>query len=404
MLAYLKRLTDERDSLTATATALTDKAATEQRDLSETEAASLATMQTRCAEIDGQLVTYDGQATSMRAYATLRSRLTAEPDPEAPAPPPTPETLQTRSWGDLVLDSAQFREYHGHGRMAPVDVPFEIRQSHLIKSTDFDVGIPKHTFTPPEWQRTSPFLDAIGTERVSSNSVEWLYWPPPDPEAQVVAEGAQKPEAEIPHEAMSASLLTLAHWSAVTRQAIEDFPRLRSIIETKLRNGLTLALENAAGAAITGATLQSASGADLLTAIRNAVAEVQGAGWTPNAVLLNPADWAAIDVQVMGGTLLGPAGAPSFWGMRPVSVPALPAGTAYVGDFNTAVTLFDRGVASVFMTDSHAALFISNVLIILAETRALPVVTTPAAIVKASAGGGSGNGGAGLAAPAKAVR
>jgi hypothetical protein len=46
MLTYLRRLTDERDSLTQSATDLADHAATEERDLTDTERASLTSWQT----------------------------------------------------------------------------------------------------------------------------------------------------------------------------------------------------------------------------------------------------------------------------------------------------------------------------------------------------------------------
>ena len=52
MITYLARLTDERDSLTATATALATRAADDDRDLTETEQQSLRSMQERCAAID----------------------------------------------------------------------------------------------------------------------------------------------------------------------------------------------------------------------------------------------------------------------------------------------------------------------------------------------------------------
>ena len=56
------------------------------------------------------------------------------------------------------------------------------------------------------------------------------------------------------------------------------------------------------------------------------------------------------------------------------------AGTAYVGDFHAGATLFDRGVTNVFLSDSHASLFISNILVILAEARLKSAVTEPLAL------------------------
>ena len=59
---------------------------------------------------------------------------------------------------------------------------------------------------------------------------------------------------------------------------------------------------------------------------------------------------------------------------------AVTAGTAYVGDFKTAMTLFDRGNLAVYMTDSHAAEFTDNVLRVLAEARMKAIVQMPAAL------------------------
>ena len=46
------------------------------------------------------------------------------------------------------------------------------------------------------------------------------------------------------------------------------------------------------------------------------------------------------------------------------------------------MTLFTRGTAQVYLTDSHADNFIRNVLLLLAETRGLAVVGEPAAIAE----------------------
>ena len=75
-----------------------------------------------------------------------------------------------------------------------------------------------------------------------------------------------------------------------------------------------------------------------------------------------------------------------MWGLTPVSVPGLAAGTTVVGDFKTAITLFDRGQTSVFLTDSHADFFLRNQLVILAEARMLAEAVEPSAMVKTTLG------------------
>jgi hypothetical protein len=121
----------------------------------------------------------------------------------------------------------------------------------------------------------------------------------------------------------------------------------------------------------------------MLASIRTGIATVQAAGFaTPNAILINPADAAAIDVEVMTGGLTGPVMVGSYWGIPYVPSSSVPVGTSYVGDFATGVQLFNRGTAEVFMTDSHDDFFVRNLLLLLAETRALATVPDPAAIAE----------------------
>ena len=49
------------------------------------------------------------------------------------------------------------------------------------------------------------------------------------------------------------------------------------------------------------------------------------------------------------------------------------------------MTLFDRGVADVFVTDSHGDFFIKNILVILAEGRYKSAITDPLALAETAA-------------------
>ena len=44
--------------------------------------------------------------------------------------------------------------------------------------------------------------------------------------------------------AQSVTLVTWAHWKEITRQALEDIPQIRSIVEGRLRQGLVGAIED----------------------------------------------------------------------------------------------------------------------------------------------------------------
>jgi len=403
MLTYLRRLTDERDSLTTSATELANRAADEDRDLTETEATSMRGWQTRCAEIDGQLAEYNAQAESQRAYARLRATL--EQDDDTP-PARTPARLNTRQaepigWGEAFVESDAFANYPGAGTSRRVEVSgvyeqraadFGVLQTRApIASTD-GVVVP-YIYTAPQPNFPTPLLSVCGHVTVSGNAVSWVQWTPAQPPAAgVVAEGAAKPEMTMDAAPVSDTLDTIAHWKEITRQALEDIPQIRATVESKLRYGIFRKLEADIAVALAGAPIPPASGGSaaagdtLLNAIRVGLATVQGNGYDPNAVLVNPMDAADIDLAIMGGTLLGPTQTPGLWGLRVVGVPDLPAGTAYVGDFQQGVTVFDRGTTTVYLTDSHADNFIKNVLLLLAEIRALATVPEPQAIAECTVG------------------
>jgi hypothetical protein len=384
VLTYLRQLTAERDSLTAAATQIAETAATEGRDLTETEQASLASMQSRCAVIDGQLSTHGAALDSQRAYAALRAHLSETTDDGTTTPPrgalATREAApDRRGWGELFTDSEAFRTYTGRGSSGEVDLPGLFTRAPIQIDT-FPGELPPYYFTPTPWKMTTPLLDALGRVATNSNAVTWYTWPGAFPVAPVVPEGGTKPEADFTPTPHTAALDTYAHYKPLSRQALEDIPQIQSIVEGALRGGILTALEQAAAGALAAPAngVPTLNGADMLSGLRQAIGVVQSAGYSqPNAIMLNPADFAQLDVDVMGVTTAGPVRTGSIWGIPGYAVGAIPSGTAYVGDMKTAVTIFARNQVSAYMTDSHADYFVKNLLVILAEQRAHVAVTEP---------------------------
>jgi hypothetical protein len=110
------------------------------------------------------------------------------------------------------------------------------------------------------------------------------------------------------------------------------------------------------------------------------VGVVQAAGFNPGAVLLNPTDWAEMDVAAMRGTLAGATIRQNYWGLTLIPSIAQPVGTAVVGDFRAALSHYIRSQVAMYITDSHADTFLSNVFTLLAERRAKTVVVRPQAL------------------------
>jgi HK97 family phage major capsid protein len=234
----------------------------------------------------------------------------------------------------------------------------------------------------------TPLLDIVPRVPVASGSVEWIFYPNTGPTAGKVTEGSAKPEAAVAPEVKTVSLDILAHWIQYTRSVFEDAPALMSYINMELRDGVLRKIEAEAVAALVADTdvpsTEYAAGGTLMEGIRLGIATVQQAGFYPNAVLLNPADYADLDLSLLGQTVVntgtGPQIGQTYWGVRPIPSAGVTAGTAYLGDFSTGMANLMRSDVSVYTTDSHASTFTSNVLTTLAEVRAATVVHRPEAL------------------------
>jgi HK97 family phage major capsid protein len=400
MITYLKRLLDERDKLTATQTALSDKAATEGVDLTKTEESTLATIQTRCAELDAQIAVFNEQAESQRAYAKIRAAAEANSEPvviEQRAADPAVQSgaaqaEDRQSWIEPFLRSAELANYSGHGQSGRVETGSmlaETRAAGPIMTTTLPAG----AVQPFRWTgnvqtplQITPLLALCTTVTVNAGAVDYLYvTPAPATKAPEVAEGALKPEADLTINLLSQTLKTFAHWKAATRQALDDIAQLQQLLENYLRAGVQMAVEGGIVDALAAdANIEAVTGDSMLAAARIGMATVQGNHRTPNGIVLNPLDWADIDLSALAASMSGAVVQNSPWGLTIAAAPDLPQGTGYVGDFRNGVTVFDRGVSNTYATDSHADFFLKNTIVVLAETRALPVVTDTPSLVKIS--------------------
>jgi hypothetical protein len=388
-MTYLDSLYGKRAELTDAATAVLDRAATDDRALNDDERERVKGYQVECRKLDEEITDIEAVNESGNRFASMlgkraeraeikerAARREASDTPEGGNPPAPARDM--RPWGQRVTDSAEFAAFGGTGTSGRISVPGFLETRAAIDTTTLNP--PPFNYTPGTPNVLTPLLNSIARVRTSAGSVEYLSWSSAQP-AAVVAEGAPKPEAVALPTPTPLPLVTYAHWKAITRQALEDVPQVRSIVENILRRGLALALDQAAAAAINGATLGTTPGGvgGLGSGLRIAAGEVQGRGYAPDTVLLNPADFAALDVGL--ASPLNPATAPGgYWGLTPVASPQVPAGTAFVGDFMSGVTWFDRGDESVYLSDSHSDYFIRNLLVILAEVRAAFAVTEPAAL------------------------
>ena len=383
----IDRLITERDEVRNAAVAMAESEEFNPDD------ATFADLQTRATELDKRVAALAGLMDARAAADTLdgkiakaSNRRTREEEERRNG-----KGLETReSWGDLFVRSDEFTGYRGRGTSAIVTLDLDDVQTRALPTGLSDMvaaGLRPSPYsvdlTPP--RPPTPLLDNVTQISVSSNAIEYVSWAKVAGGAAKVAEKAAKPSAEWSPTVTSSTLDTWAVYTQLTRQLIEDMPAVRSFIDGELRWDVARA-EEADAVAVLGAAaaaIPDAVDPDLMHAIRKGIGTVEAAGYSPTAVMLNPADWALLDIEVLQETNMGPTRSQTFWGLRPIAANAQPAGTAVVGDFRSAVHHYTRSQIALYVTDSHADTFLSNVFTLLAERRGKTAVVRPQALAEA---------------------
>lgn len=217
--------------------------------------------------------------------------------------------------------------------------------------------------------------------------------------------GGYKPESGLATQRVSTNIKTIAHWIPITKRALADAAQMVTLIDNFLEYGLEEELEdqmiagdgtgeNFEGLANVSGTQTQLWDSDPLVTTRKAKTKVRIGGRSqPNGYVMNPTDLETIELMresapTDGGSgayfFGGPAaagGAPTLWGLPVVESEAIPAGTAYVGDWRKAI-LWDRQQSTITTTDSHSDFFVRNLVAILAELRAGFGVLQPSAFVE----------------------
>lgn len=240
----------------------------------------------------------------------------------------------------------------------------------------------------------------IPTITVSSNSVSALRELAWTNDAAGVAEAAAKPESDITFEPYNVQIETIAHWIKVSNQLLADAPAVAAYIDTRLRDGLAqkvdsqLLLGNGTTPNLSGLTdagnfvaFTATSGANLVESINKAKYNRWALGEVVDTVIVNPADWAAMEVLREGagtGTYL--YGAPGTnagmqpFGMNVVMSPFMTAGSFLIGALRTSAIIYQRQGAIVEMGYVNDD-FTKNLVTIRAEERLGLGVDRPAGIM-----------------------
>lgn len=162
--------------------------------------------------------------------------------------------------------------------------------------------------------------------------------------AAVVAPGGVKPTSVFTTEDVAGHLDVVAHLSEyVDKYLLEDNDELRMFLEAELSDGVINAAERAALAKIAATsgvqTVTTSAGFTPIKgydAVHNGIVKSQSLGFTPDLIVINPADYEALRLgknaqnDYVGGSPFDGSGDPQLWARETFVTAAQPAGKVLV--------------------------------------------------------------------------
>lgn len=316
---------------------------------------------------------------------------------------------EQKSLGDLVIDSAEFKAGMLTGASRGSIRVKADRAAITSANTTVGAGRSQGTslvpgarvpgiFGLPERQLT--IRDLVLPGQTASSSIEYVKETGYTNNAAPVAETTAKPYSDLTFDMTSAPVRTIAHLFKASRQILDDAPALRSYIDGRARYGLRFAEENqllngsGTGQNIHGLVPQATAFNPAFAAadetgidrLRLAVLQVVLAEYPATAFVLNPIDWAKIELtkDAGGNYIIGnPQGSltPTLWNLPVVSTQAMAAGEFLTGAFSFAAQIFDRMEIEVLLSSENVDDFEKNMFTIRAEERLAFAVYRPESFV-----------------------
>ena len=309
------------------------------------------------------------------------------------------ETKQGESWGEQFVKNARYADFAGGNlNKLRIEVKNTLVGSDANVAPDRKPGIVGGAVLPFSMEALIP------STTTSSNAIEFTKEVSFTNSAAAAAEGAAKAESALTWSLVNMPVSTVAHWIKISKQLASDAPALAAYVNTRMAYGVNQKVDtqlvvgdgtapNISGTYDTGnftahGYLSGALGSVLpkLVLIRKIIADLYVAGFPPDAIVLNPADWATIEIELFtvaaGQTLynVNAAGQAFLFGLPVVQAIGMAADTFQVGRFAEAYMIYNREGVVVEMSDSDSDNFTKNLITLRAERRLALATEKPAAV------------------------
>lgn len=236
--------------------------------------------------------------------------------------------------------------------------------------------------------------DVMNVVKVDGNSFDYVYQTGRTNAASPQLEASPKAESTYTWATAVGAIRTIAHYVRVSRQALDDLPWLRNILDSELIYGLKVKEEaeilsgDGTGAHLYGiipqatafdtSLLVAAAGWTRIDVLRLAKLQSRLLGlatYAPNAFVLNPKDLAYIDItkdsqgRYVVGDPKADSGIDAIWRLPIVESDSITAGKFLTGPFDTGATLVDRMTVTIDISYEDDNNFTNNMVTIRCEER-----------------------------------
>jgi len=235
-----------------------------------------------------------------------------------------------------------------------------------------------------------------------TNAIEYVYETWNLAADYQLLEGDKKAQSDVTYTDDTAMVRTIAHFVKISRQMAADAPFVMANVDERLTYGVKKKEEQELlfGDGLTGhlkglmtwATALPVGPLPGLTIrtdeLAAAIAYLANLGYAPTAQILNPLDWATMQIQktTLGTYILG--GPPTsfasgtMWGLPLLTTPAMVRDNFLVGRFPGTCAIFDREQVTVEIATENEDDFVRNLLTIRCEERIAFACFVPQAFVK----------------------
>jgi HK97 family phage major capsid protein len=303
-------------------------------------------------------------------------------------------------WGAQLVKSDKYKDFAaGNVSKCRVEVKNTLTGSDTTVAPDRKPGIVSGAAQPLTLETLLP------STPTSSNAIEFTKEASFTNAAAEAAEGAAKAESALTWTLVNMPVSTVAHWIKISRQLSLDAPALASYVNARMVYGVNrrvetqLAVGNGTSPNINGMfnagnfTAHGYADAALGTIlkkfvlIRKIMADLVIAGYAPDAILLNPADFAQMEVdQIQAGTSnvvrfnINAAGQQTLFGLPVYQSVGVTADNVAVGAFAQAYMVYNREGVVVDLSESDSDNFTKNLITVRAERRLALATEVPAAV------------------------